>query len=302
MRNFKNLVVVPDPKQHESLAHCLRFALEDSRRAEEIGRRGANELNISTDHQKYLDQFEMLLTEVAAEKPVTIKEAAEVAVSISEADQITKVLASFPFTNALLGDEQRQRLKETIDRNGLENPDDSSDALLSFLNTKSDVELPVHEVCRYEALLREWEKAAERSGEVSRYGLTAPIEQVNSRFPYLKGKMNIVQFECDVQAVISAVEKGLDQPGPGRPIRVLFHSASPPMRINDSTEHLLRLLADGAKTADEVFETLVGHQVFENANTVNELKSSYFSVLEELYWQGIIEFGPDPQASAVTAV
>lgn len=70
MQHMHNVVIVPDPRHYYVLAAALRRVLEDPQRAEQIGRRGYEELSRGSSYEAYIARLESLLMEVADEKPV----------------------------------------------------------------------------------------------------------------------------------------------------------------------------------------------------------------------------------------
>jgi glycosyltransferase involved in cell wall biosynthesis len=301
IRNLQNIVIVPDPKRHESLAACLRFALENPQRAEEIGQRGFHEFGVGRPHEKYIDRLESLLIEVAAEEPTARKLVAQATEPRVRRDVIEMMDSLFPFTHALLTERQKERIRVAIAGTSLGSGiEDRTELAVSLghqllsaltLDENSDVS-PVYEVCRYEYKLHEWGKGSRLDKEVLGFGISFSMEELQPLSASIRGNIEIVEFSYDVEEIASAIEaeEGITQTR--NRVKVLFHSGSVPMRINDATELLLGLLAEGSMTMGEVFKVLLDcYQCGDQAAEARLIESS-LSVLEGLYWEGIVAFGP----------
>jgi glycosyltransferase involved in cell wall biosynthesis len=304
MRNFKNIVIVPDPKQHDVLASSIRFALEDSQRADEIGRRGFEAFTVARNHHEdYINRMESLLSTVADEKPV-VREHTREAVGKREAKGVAESTSIvFPFTRALLSESQWERVKQLIKEvslegevdNEAENSSKLSRKLLTFLDLELDMKSSqIREVCQYECDLLEWKATHARSERTNGTGASFVIGQVGPLFPSIRGHFKVVTFSSDAEANAAAVKDGQPLPRTESKTRILFHSDSVPMKINEQTEHLLEMLVDSAKTTDQVIESLSDCYHCEDEHARSQLREACLSVLEGLYWAGIIEFRAIP--------
>lgn len=302
IRNLRNLVIVPDPKEHEVLAGRVRYALEDRGRAERIGRRGFQDLGIDHNHGRYITRMESLLTEVAAEAPVTKRISGESEAQSGDLAEAAKRL--YPCTYELLGDEYRERLSATLREcapgEGVNESDDLAVTLgrqlLSFLELVPGGDgSPVKEVCRYEYELQGWERSKSSAGKPEQDGRSLSFEESPDLYVSIPGAVRVVEFDYDVELVIEAMKNGEKPPPAARnPTKVLFHPSNVPMKINDSTEHLVGLLAGGPRTIGDLFGVLCGHYGCEDGPTRAQLKESFVSVLEALYWAGLLELRPTP--------
>jgi glycosyltransferase involved in cell wall biosynthesis len=303
IRNLKNLVIVPDPKQHDVLADCVRYALEDRRRAEEIGGRGFEEIGVNHNHERYITRMESLITEVAAEAPVAkrVSEESEAQDSV-DLTELTK--RYFPCTYTLLDDEHRERLGTALARSALAGGRDENGELplrlgrelLSFFEHASDETDPsVKEVCRYEYELQDWERNKSLN-ERPKPALQSPsFEESSDLYVSVQGAHKLVEFDYDVELIIEAVKSGEDLPGAARrQTKILFHSSNVPMKVNDSTEHLIGLIAGGPRTVRDLFQILCEHYGCGDELARTQLKESYLSVLEALYWAGVLELSLAP--------
>lgn len=313
LRNFKNIIVVPDPKEHDVLAQSIRFALENPRRAEQIGRRGFDELSLHQDtHQKYLDWLEALLTEVAAESPVRRDEPfAPTPQAITETkDFDASTSRLFALTHALLSVEQRQAVREMVDAD-FRVADASDEAqltlqlgqkLLSFLAHDAGTKVsPVHDVCRYECELHEWRTNRLPLEKANREGIVFSPERVVNLFPSIRGRYKVVTFAHDVESIVEAVRNEQTPPTTASEIKILFHQDNAPMVISGPTERLLQLLEPGTRTTEEVFKSICDVYSCHETAAQTRLREACFSALEGLYWAGLIELWSVPSSAESVA-
>jgi len=299
MRNFHNIVIVPDPKQHETLAACIRFALEDSVRAEEIGRRGLAELSILQDHEGYLDRLESLLLQVADE--TTVSKTGGPTTETPE-DLLSMVSRLYPFTYELLTESQKRSLVEEIDpnkltsnaSNDLELPLALGSQMLSALAGATTPPDAAGEVCRYEYLMYQWRHETDRqlAKQTSRMDFPFSKTRIGPLYPHLKDNVAVVEFSHDVQVIIDSIRTRTELPSEKRPLRLLICPGSRPSRINDSTHELLNTLKPGSMTTDEVLTKISTSYNSDDGPAAEQLKDAFHSMLETLYWEGLIDFRP----------
>jgi hypothetical protein len=101
---------------------------------------------------------------------------------------------------------------------------------------------------------------------------------IKARRPRTRVKTEVATFVYDVEAVAEAAEGGEEPPLIAATTKVLFASGCLPLRINAATEQLLSLVSEGVLTVDEI------------ADAFGTATDQCLSVLEGLYWEGIIEF------------
>lgn len=300
IRNRENIVIVPNPQQHDELAACIRFALEDAHRADRIGHRGFQDLHLGDFHNRYIDDLENLLREVANEPRAQRLIVTRPEDPIGRRDVFEMMSGLFPYTHALLTAEAQRRIREVVagsaigqgihDRRQLAVT--LGQEILSALEADPDVELAmIHEVCRYEMKLHE---LAARSTGVKETqsvdGITFSLQGLSSLIPTVRDGIEVVQFTCDVETIMMAIENKETVSPIGEPTKVLFHPSSLPLRVNEPTEYLLRLLASTSMTMEEVFTAVSNHYPCEDAAAEMQLLQSCVSVLEGLYWEGVIGF------------
>lgn len=301
IRNLKNLIVVPDPKQRGELAKAIRFALEDRERAEAIGQRGYQGFSVPQSYERFIERMESMLIEVAAEKPIktVVNEQSAAQEDPVSANQIVSRL--FPFTFALLSENQKERSQEAVAENSIDRALDDSDLsfkkigdnLLSILNA-NEGNSPAYEVCRYENKVNEFKRKGELQYEVREGGVSFLIEELVSLYATIKGEFEIVEFAYDVEAMISAIINGEALLPAREPSKILFHTATTPFKINNATEHLLELIGEGSMTVNELLELLFRQYRAEDEQARVRLQTSCSSILESLYWIGIIKFKAHP--------
>jgi glycosyltransferase involved in cell wall biosynthesis len=309
LRNLQNIVIVPDPKQHDTLAECVRFALEDQSRAEEIGRRGLAELNVNQDHEKYIGQLETLLVNVAKELPVRNITSVE-RVSQNPPDAQASLVRLFTATWSLLDDERKQALVDSISLPSIEGntqiePNRAlalGSQLLSFLDNDAEIGMDaIREVARYEYLVHECQAAKqETKTESLPRSFVLSGSRMGPLYPSLNGECRIVEFTYDVQAIVANVGKDASVPHTAVPnrIRVLFHASASPFKINEPTERLFQLLSDRALTTDEILNQLRERYGGNGESADKQLEEAFRSVMERLYWEGIIDFAESPSQTS----
>lgn len=298
LRNFKNIVIVPDPKRHQALADCIRFVLQDKQRAAEIGRRGFSQLTFDQDHEKYLDGLERLLFEVAAEKPVELSLKAS---ETNRRDASALLSRLLPSTYALMSEQQKVDLVQAVDLAAFETTDHILNAelrarILLFIETKPE---SIREVCRYECLVHEWREKTDGNFAEQRSDAVAPFDSADlaQRYPFIKIDVQTVEFGQDVQAIIAALQKGAAIPEQSESIKVMFRPNAAPIKINNCTDDLLKLLSAGSLTTEDLITTLSEHYKCHDEPSVNALRASLISVLEQFYWEGALEFSRSPATS-----
>ena len=292
MRNFQNILIVPDPKDHDVLAARVRFALEDPQRAEEIGRRGNEELAPRFNHNRYITALESVLTAVAGEEPVYTlarRDAAAVNENVS-----SRVAREFPWTFKLLDPDQQQLLDQlSVQLNG-DSTQALVDALLSHFEHRS--EPYVLAVCRYESELQGWRNSGVEVNEDGVFDGRWTIDELRSFHPFVRSEYKVVEFDCDVQSIIDGLSSGRDltAASANRPTKVLFFPSSQPMRINDDMEFMLRSLASGRSNTEQLLEMLTKHYQLEDRAGRERLTQLIMVALESLYREGIIGFRAVP--------
>lgn len=305
IRNLKNLIVVPDPKEYKILSRGIRYALENPQRADAIGLRGFRDFADHNGFEEYVAGMEALLATVASERPVertVVKAPADIDSTI---DLMERVRRFFPYTSLLLSDEQTERVSDALAGVALEQVDASDaslpivigDNLLSLLDGDTESGRLAREVCLYEYKIHELRRRHSSPPEPQRSGLFISSQTMGPLLPVIRGEVEVVKFTCDIDAAINALNAGETPQSAQQPIRMLFHSGSAPHKINVHTERLLRLLADGTRTVNELLRVLGEHYRCPDESAFAQLKEECLSVLEGLHWAGIVEFQtPQPLA------
>ena len=205
-----------------------------------------------------------------------------------------------PYTYAMLTAAEQSRIRVAVAGSGIGKDINDHHQLaiglgqfiMSALNSEHDgATSPTQEVCRFE--MKRHELLAQATREQSTKN---PEDIVFSRHslgpmtPTLRDSVEIVRFGCDVESIIVALENKETIPSVSQPIQVLFHPGSLPLRVNDPTAYLLRLLAAETATMDEVFDAVLARYYCEDQQATTQLLEGCLSVLEGLYWEGIVEF------------
>ena len=295
-RDLRNAVIVPDPRDHVALADRVRYALEDSARADEIGSRGRAELRYEHSYTQYIDGLEEVLTAVAgerrAEAPLGLKVRQE---PMDPGAFFAAAKRFYPYTCALLGEDA----EDIVTKLAAERPAGgySSDPrstclslgplLLSALPADGS---PLSEICRYEFESLKWgatDPAAAPDGASSRPAgaiwSTAPDRRVR-----LAGDVGIVRFACDVEAIIAAIDSGEDAPGFPGTTRVLYHAGAAPLCLNEPTEWLIGLLRDGPRTTAQIHQAVRKRYKKNSEEAADDLERQCMDTLEALFWEGVV--------------
>lgn len=301
IRDLRNVVVVPDPREHEVLAERLRYALQDEARACRIGSRGYQEFGYRHSYGDYIAELEDLLTTVAKEPPIASASLTHLASANANTprgptDVVEATGRFYPYTRALLDDTAIQRITETITGRSIgRGVSDARSlglelgrALLSALPADDSL---VREVCRYEYKALEWgpgstpPKAATTPSNAGTWNASCTAT------PRLADQFEIAAFSCDVEPILEAIERGDDEPEAADSdggIRVLYHRGSPPLRLSEATEWLLELLRAGSLTIADI-ESLVRERFRPgDPDSAVELIGQCLDALEGLFWEGVV--------------
>lgn len=299
VRHRKNLIVVKDPKNHAELAESIAFALEDPVRASEIGLRGLEELAPWQPYSTYIDALESVLTEVAQEKPAERAVGSQLPSNRSRRDVMETIRTLFPYTHALLDAENESWLREKIVGTipGVDVNDKRASALelgrtlLSVLGSDLSKKLsPLYETCRYECKLHEWSKVGNSTSDGQAIDISFTADELVPLVPTIQGNWEILEFTYDVEAIANSVHENSEITVIEEPIKVLFHTGSLPMRLNQPTEILLRLLDEINDDMGTLFEVLAEIYDCSTPDSKSSLIESSISVLEGLYWEGFLNF------------
>jgi glycosyltransferase involved in cell wall biosynthesis len=296
MRDNNNVIVVADPKRHEDLAERLHYALADAPRAHAIGRQGLADLGAGQHHEDYLDRLDALLTAVAAEAPVPDEAARPADPSRPHSDVLEATKRFYPYTRALLGPALERQLREAVEGSALGRELDSparlglelGRLLLSVL----DVHAPttqVRDVCRYEYEQYRW--AGDRAhGPAPNARFAQLVDGGQARRVRVNGAAEVVTFAYDVEAILDAIDRQAPAAAPrAAPVKVLFHTGSLPMRVNDATADLVDLIIRAPINLDDLIETVQRWQRCDDERARARMRDHCLAVLEGLWWEGVIE-------------
>jgi glycosyltransferase involved in cell wall biosynthesis len=305
IRNYKNLIVVSDPKDHGELARAIRFALENPQRADEIGQTGFRELGTDRDaHHNYIKNVESLLSAVANEKCVSRKKVDLADIDSKAKKNLTEVAPHlFPMSFALLSNRQRMKIDGMLaDLGDIGNGTSATEqaaiiskAILSVSEgMKPETALLLRERCRYEVLVHSWRGRKSLDLPPTNHPTTnhpTPllIGQIESFRPSVLGDLQIAEFDCDIEkAALSADSQ--ESLGGGALVTILFHAAITPVRINSSTKELIELILKNSMTVGNIFNSLIERHHIQDEGEQVRLKESCLATLESLYWAGVIMF------------
>ena len=103
--------------------------------------------------------------------------------------------------------------------------------------------------------------------------------------------LEIAHFACDVEAIIDALDKGEKIPETAdvqRSIRVLYHAAAEPLRLNEPTEWLIELLRDGSYTIAQIQQAVRERYGMSAGDAIDDLVVQCMDALETLFWEGVV--------------
>jgi glycosyltransferase involved in cell wall biosynthesis len=309
VRDRQNLLVVPDPKDHQALAARLRYAIESPERAAEIGRRGFEDLGGGHGYEAYIDALEALLTEVSAEAPAARSLGTSMARRMPAPLELVQTL--FPSTYAVLRPELRPGVEAAVVALDLSSGHRAAiaaaigDVLEAKLTEAADAQpsAPM-ELCRYERKLHRWSKMSNTSSADRRPGeVRFTVADLGPLTPVIHDEWELATFACDVEAIAAAISRKEQISVSRKVVKILFRRGSLPLLVNEATETLLRLVEElqGTASTQHLFDLL--SQIFdqESASGRSDLSSSCLAVLEGLYWEGILDFEPAPRPGEQTA-
>jgi glycosyltransferase involved in cell wall biosynthesis len=296
IRDGANVVVVADPKRHEELAGQLRYALADARHADAIGRQGLADLGTGGHHDEdYLDRLDALLTEVAAETPVPDEPARPADPSRPRMDVLQVTERYYPYTSVLLGVDLERRLRESVGGSalgrGIDTPtrlgQEVGRLLLSVLGAHAPA-TPAHDVCRYEYEQYRW--TGERApGPPADARFVQLLADGQARRVTVNESAEVVQFSHDVEAILDAIDcqaPAADQPA--TPVKVLFHTGSLPLRVNDATADLVDLIMRAPLGPDDLIEAIQRRHGCDDDRERARVREQCLAVLEGLWWEGVV--------------
>jgi hypothetical protein len=309
VRDRQNLMVVPDPKDHVALAARLQYVLESPARAAEIGRRGFEDLGGGHGYPAYVDALEDLLTEVSAEPPAPRSLGTPTVRRMPAALELVQTL--FPSTYAVLRPELRPGVEAAVLALDLSPGDRAAIAagIGEVLEAKlaepggSEPSAPV-ELCRYERKLHRWSRMSDASSEDRRpREVRFTAAELGPLAPVIRGEWELASFACDVEAIAAALHRKEQISVARKTVKILFRRGSLPLLVNEPTETLLRLVDElhGTASTQQLLDLLA--QIFDqdSVSGQSDMASSCLSVLEGLYWEGILDFAPAPQQDQQTA-
>jgi glycosyltransferase involved in cell wall biosynthesis len=297
INNLKNAVIIADPKDHEALAKGIKFALEDKDRAKKIGELGNIELKRKYHYDNYIARMESLLSAVSTEVPVIFDDSKVEAPgeSVTTAEAIKKL---FPITSLILNDSQKAVFNaDPVDIASVESLApavvEKLSAELSSVIENSDGENNdvLKEIFHYEGKLRKWKYRrllAEKKKIEPRLFISG--ETIPSLYPSIYDEFEICKYEYEVSNIFGSLNSGQEVVYEKNPLKILFQTFSPPLKLNDQTQYLLELITENSKNSVELFECFCKRLEIQD-NLSNETgKEEFFKILESLYWSEVIKF------------
>ena len=305
VRDRCNVIVVSDPCDHDELADALRFALSDTARAEAIGRAGTVLIEDQPGYLKYIDELEKVLTVAAKESPVVpaAREEPDDLLGPRRQDPLQMIGQTYPYVDGVLDDEQRHRLQLTFQGSGFgagindrkELVQALGQRLYEMLADDSGCSL-LGDICRYEYKLHQWAKYNDNDDKPERKLRGKFPPDLDAMRPVLEGEWEIQEFAFDVEKVAERISTGEMVPAGSfpdfacaAPMYVLFHKGSVPMRIGPAIAATLVLLETERLTTRQLMARLT--EVL-GRGSKECLDPAITSVLEGLFWEGVLQFEP----------
>lgn len=299
-RNFENAIILPDPKDHKSLAKAIRYALEDENRAYKIGRLGNAELAPSRPFTEYITNMESLLVTVASEKPLFLEKPKNKKhkTVVGHKRSVKKM---FPAVRRLLDEKQIELFDDCLAKSVAGNApliDEIAAQLASIIENENSSKIDmIKELFRYEVDLFLWNrtwvnaKTAKDGAVASRAFVSS--KTLDSLVPSINGNLNISEYSYDV----TKIDALFDNPSNyvKEPVKIIFPLSSPPRIINKFTQHLLKTIAENSKTCGEIFESFCASLELPDENSVEKFRNDFLAVMEKLYWLEIIKLTKNEQ-------
>jgi hypothetical protein len=304
-RSGDNLVIVDDPKDHDDLAGKLRFIISDSRRAQEIGRKGALIPGMRGEYAEFAAGWEQLFTRLLSNNRTTSGENAE-----HDSEPVSPVhLRRFaPKLRSLLETMHPDLIHEFRTAPPEIDPAEAGIKFCAFvrgrlaLNGSGPGAAALRDAIRYQ------ESRLQTANHPAGGGppVFPVVDQLNGRAvteefahnlrPFHSGTLNIRAFDFDVTPLFNLDEdpdedlqaelKGL----PEERMYVLFqrtaNAAAKELRINHATKKLIER-CDGSCTTAELLSEL-GEQFGGDAQLSRQ---SILTALDKLYAANILVFG-----------
>jgi glycosyltransferase involved in cell wall biosynthesis len=300
IRDLRNVVVVPDPREHELLAERLQYALQDDARARRIGRRGYQEFGYRHSYGDYVAELEDLLTTVAKEpatepEPPPRRPSAN-AITRGPTDVVDATERFYPYTRALLDDMAVRRIRQAVAGRSVGSGARDAQSLglelgRALLSALPDDGSPVRDVCRYEYKVLEWGSGRTAPNPAETPSNAGTWNSSHAASPRLAGEFEIIRFSRDVEPILEAIERGDDEPeaaGADGGVRVLFHRGSPPLRVSEATEWLLELLRAGSLTIADIESQVRERFRPADPDSAADLIGQCVDTLEGLFWEGVV--------------
>lgn len=292
IRDRRN-VVVTDPLRHDDLAAALRYALEDSVRAQDIGYRGHVELCYEPTYESYVGELEQLLTSVAADPTNPSSRGGRPGTAGTDPAEVTQAVPRlYPRTHALLTAADQRRLRRAAQADGSHRDAASRRALALGVGRLLLGILPPHavvarEVCRYEYKIHEFTCDATEDKPTAPAGAELGWRTRSDQArPRLVGQAEIVEFSCDVEPVLEALAAGRRAPAGKGPLKVLFHETAAPLRLSEPTAWLVELLRTGELTASQITDLARERYDATGPHPGRTSAAQCLDVLEGLCWEG----------------
>ena len=305
----ENLILVPDPKDRDSLAKRLRAVLEDPASAAEIGSRGRMAAVESPAFEDYIGAWEDLVNSVRPGTPGPGPSALDTG-SGPVADRLADAL---PWVKPLLGDRFGELLRRFRAAEGDRLADaGETDPVLSarfcdFLagNTTGRV----RDAARYQGA-RLWtmrDDEPESTVPLAGVALGDPKpgpETMRGLYPFRSVPVRIERFDHDVTPVL-CVSDGPETADPAppadQPVLVCFarmpNLAPAELRLNAASARLLDHCGGGTR-AGQVVASMAADLAETSATDASDIERQAYAVLARFHRAGVVRFAERPVRAA----
>lgn len=303
-----NLILVPDPKDRDSLAKRLRTIVEDPASAIEIGSRGRMAALESPDFEDYIGAWEDLVNSVRPGAPGL----GHSILDTRSGPVAERLAGAMPWVKPLLGDRFGELVRQFCAAEGDRLPDGGdTDPVLSarfcdFLAASTTG--CVRDAARYQRarLWTMWDDEPESTVPLAGIAFSDPRpapEAMRELYPFRSVPMRIEQFDHDVTPVL-CVPDGPQAVDPAsvadQPLLVCFarmpNLAPAELRLNAASARLLDH-CDGGRRAGQLAASMAADLARTSATDASEIERQACAVLARFHRAGVVRFAERPVPS-----
>lgn len=320
-----NMIVVDDPKDHRELAAALKYVIEHPQDAREIAARGHEISKPLEDFSAYIDGYEGVvhrfsdttqtsrkLREHSSQQKPTAEQRQVGRELRKEAGTVSDevVVSALPYTSLLLADRLKSILEDFRRESKALNGNELKNAiafcqLLTHLHSQERIptECPyLGDMIKYESTDLGMLLEDSNRGMLPFYmgldrlaGKEFSAENVEGLRPIKSNRLQIIEFDYDVQALIKALDRDPGSPPAADPKKTLILFQTFPnltrlkLKINETTRQLLDA-CDGSKPCQQIVAEFADRQGVASPAARQDLSRKFYTTLKQLYDNGTIIF------------